>query len=152
MTALPNRLLPPVLFILLLLPLIGLHLYHPVSFGDLRTDRAMPWDVVLIIGIVLLLGARYQFQRNDSEIMTFNRPRNLVTTGLFRLSRNPMYLGFVLLLTAAAFYVNTACALLAPLAFFVAANWWYIPYEERAASAEFGEDYEAYRRKVRRWI
>ncbi len=147
-----SRLLPPALFVLLLAALVPLYLYHPESLGRLRTDMAMPWDVVLVVGLLLLIGARYQFSQNDSEIMTFNEPRNLVTSGLFRFSRNPMYLGFTLLLLAAAFFVNTACALIAPLVFFLAANWWYIPHEERAASAAFGDDYDAYRRKVRRWI
>lgn len=152
MTVSHNRLLPPVLFLLLLAALVPLYLYHPESLGRLRTDREMPWDVVLILGLAFLLGARYQFSRNNSEIMTFEEPRNLVTSGLFRISRNPMYLGFILLLTAAAFYVNTICALLAPIVFFAAAQWWYIPHEENAARKAFGKDYEAYANKVRRWL
>mgnify|MGYP000297768799 FL=1 len=146
------RVLPPVVFLILLLLLVPLELYHPTDFGELRGDRELPWDVMLPIGLILLLGARAQFSKNNSEINTFETPRNLITSGLFRLSRNPMYMGFLFVLLAAAFYVNTACALLAPLAFFIAANWWYIPHEEFAARKTFGSDYEKYTQRVRRWL
>jgi protein-S-isoprenylcysteine O-methyltransferase Ste14 len=118
----------------------------------LRSSRSLPWDLLLPVGLILLIGARIQFKKNDSEIMTFDEPRNLVTTGFFGFSRNPMYLGFTILLLAAALYVNTACALLAPIVFFITANWWYIPYEEVAAKKAFGSDYTNYIQRVRRWI
>lgn len=146
------RILPPIVFMSLLLPLFVLDIYHPPAFGELRSSRLLPWDLLLPIGLILLIGARIQFKKSDSEIMTFDEPRNLVTSGLFRISRNPMYLGFTILLLAAALYVNTACALLAPILFFIAANWWYIPYEEAAAKRAFGSDYTNYIQRVRRWI
>lgn len=146
-----QKLLPPLLFVLLLAGLAVLYRYHPEGL-TMRPDRAMPWDVPLAIGLVLLIAARVQFHRSQSEIMTFASPRNLVTDGAYRFSRNPMYLGFLLLVLAAAFYVNTWCALAAPLVFFLAAHFWYIPFEEQAAADTFGAPYEAYARKVRRWL
>ena len=73
-------------------------------------------------------------------------------TGLFARSRNPMYLGFTLLLLAAALAANLWLALAAPLAFFLAAAFWYVPAEERAVRAAFGEAYEIYAERTRRWI
>ena len=84
--------------------------------------------------------------------MTFDTPRNLVTTGLFAWSRNPMYLGFTLVLLAAALAVNMWLALLGPLAFFLAAQFWYVPFEERAARETFGVAYEIYAARTRRWV
>ncbi|WP_230534329.1 methyltransferase family protein [Microvirga roseola] len=146
-----TRLIPPVLFLALLLPLALLWLYHPGGFV-MRSDRDMPWDVPLALGLIVLIWARIQFKRVDTEIHTFRRPERLVTTGVFRFSRNPMYLGFLLLLVGAAFYVNTWCALLLPLAFFAFASFWYIPYEERTLRAVFGSEYNTYASRVRRWI
>lgn len=149
-----RRLLPPVLFVLLALSLIALWLLHPTATG-LMHDAGLPvGDVALaaLLGIGLLIGARMQFARADAEIMTFATPRNLVTDGLFRFSRNPMYLGFTVVLLAAALAVNTWCALAAPLAFFLLAQFWYVPAEERAALATFGADYERYRARTRRWV
>lgn len=149
-----QRLLPPFLF-------LGLLAALAVSIGLFGTALApmhstgLPYGEVallLAIGLVLLVGARLQFKRHDSEIMTFKEPRGLVRDGLFRFSRNPMYLGFTLLLFAAVLAANAWWALLAPVGFMLAANFWYIPFEERAAAAAFGADYEEYRRCVRRWL
>lgn len=131
--------------------LAALFAWHPAG-GELRQDRPLPWDVALFAGAALLLGARWQFMRHEAEIMTFARPNRLVTGGLFRFSRNPMYLGFGMLLLAGALFVNTACALLAPLAFMLVADRWYIPFEERRMLEVHGEAYERYAARVRRWI
>ncbi|MGB7334468.1 MAG: isoprenylcysteine carboxylmethyltransferase family protein [Salaquimonas sp.] len=146
-----QKVLPPVLFVLLILPLIALQIYHP-DFGTMREERSLPWDIVLPFGLALLIIGRLQFKKHNAEIMTFSKPRNLVTSGVYQISRNPMYLGFALLLLAAALYVNTWCALIAPLVFIAVANWYYIPFEEKAAKEEFGVAYETYQKRVRRWI
>ncbi|RXZ64406.1 methyltransferase family protein [Pelagerythrobacter rhizovicinus] len=146
-----NRLIPPVLFLMLLIPLALLWAYHPEDLA-MRYDRQMPWDIPLILGAAILIWARVHFRSRQAEIHTFKTPRHLVTDGPFRFSRNPMYLGFLLLLVAAAFFVNVWCAVLAPAIFLAAAAFWYIPHEEAALRATLGEDYEAYSRRVRRWI
>jgi protein-S-isoprenylcysteine O-methyltransferase Ste14 len=81
------------------------------------------------------------------------RASRLVTHGIFRASRNPMYLAMLLGLIAWGLWLGHAPALLAGPAFFVAyLNRRQIPPEERALAAMFGEDYERYRREVRRWL
>ena len=149
-----RRLLPLVLFALLLAFVGALALLRPGLGGAINAGGwLLAVAVVLAIaGLVLLVGARAQFVRSDSEIMTFATPRNLVTTGLFARSRNPMYLGFTLLLLAAALATNTWLALAAPLVFFLAAQFWYVPVEERAARAAFGEAYATYAEQTRRWV
>jgi protein-S-isoprenylcysteine O-methyltransferase Ste14 len=149
-----HRLLPPVLFVLLLALVGALALLRPGLGGAIHAGG---WPVVAAVvlalaGLFLLIGARVQFVRSDSEIMTFAAPRNLVTTGLFARSRNPMYLGFTLLLLAAAMAANLWFALLAPLLFLLVAALWYVPAEERAARAVFGEAYASYAERTRRWV
>jgi len=146
-----TRFLPPYLFLSLLLPLAALWLWHPPAQVPFEIN-VPPWDVPLILGLVLVIWARVQFRQSDSEIMTFDTPRNLVTTGVFRLSRNPMYLGFALILLAGALYVNFWCAFVVPAVFLAVCQWWYIPAEERNMRAEFGPAYDAYAARVRRWI
>jgi len=147
-----TRLLPPFLFAGLLVPLVLLWSLHPIEVQRPFDLRVPPWDVPLILGAALLIAGRLQFRRNNSEIHTFATPRNLVTSGIFRFTRNPMYLGFALVLFGGALYVNFWCAYLVPLVFIAAANWWYIPAEERNLRAAFGNDYAAYTSRVRRWI
>jgi protein-S-isoprenylcysteine O-methyltransferase Ste14 len=146
-----HRLLPPVLLLLLLAALAALHVLHSSMAYSMASP---PWlaGVLIAIGIAGLVGSRLQFARSQSEIMTFDTPRNLVTDGLFAISRNPMYLSMILVVTGAALLADRWCGLLAPALFFTAANWWYIPFEERAAAAAFGDRYLEYRRRVRRWL
>jgi len=134
----------------LLSALALLHFLHP-PLGAMGSPPLVAIGLILL-GVVGLVGARIQFARAQAEIMTFDTPRNLVMDGLFALTRNPMYLAMMLVVTGAALLVDRWCGMLAPALFFAAANWWYIPFEERAAAAAFGEPYLAYRSQVRRWI
>jgi protein-S-isoprenylcysteine O-methyltransferase Ste14 len=137
--------------LLLLAAMVLLHRLHPPAsaLGAIGTPIGV---LLLALGFAGLVGARLQFRRSASEIMTFAQPRNMVTSGLFRFSRNPMYLSMLIILVGAAATIDLWCALAAPLLFFAAANWWYIPFEERAAALAFGDEYLSYRQHVRRWL
>ncbi|RUO33157.1 methyltransferase family protein [Aliidiomarina soli] len=76
----------------------------------------------------------------------------LITEGVFKVSRNPMYLGFLLALTGFALWLGALTALLWLPLFVFYMNRFQIQPEERALSQQFGEAYLAYQQKVRRWI
>jgi len=83
------------------------------------------------------------------------RPRvtsTVVTTGVYRITRNPMYLGLVFFLGAWASYLWLSWALLGPVLFVAYITRFQIMPEERVLSATFGKEYEAYMKKVRRWL
>ncbi len=63
-----------------------------------------------------------------------------------------MYLGMVLLLCGAGFFLGTIIALLAPLAFYIIVNEIFIPFEGRSLALIFGDGYRAYQARVRRWL
>lgn len=140
--------IPPVVFLILVAAALVLPGPTVVPESLLLIGAA----VFFIPGIFLLAAAQREYRQNGSEIHTFKQPRGLTTTGVFRYSRNPMYLGFTLLLLAVAFGVGTVAAFAAPVAFFLLCSLWYIPYEERAAEETFGEPYREYKRKTPRWI
>lgn len=106
----------------------------------------------ILAGVALLLMAARRFKAVRTNIHTFRDPNRLVTTGPFAVTRNPMYLGFLIVLTGVAIVCNTALGFVVVPIFFIAANWWYIPFEEARAAEQFGSDYQAYRERVRRWI
>ncbi|WP_416384449.1 methyltransferase family protein [Roseibium aggregatum] len=83
---------------------------------------------------------------------TFRQPTRLVTSGIYALSRNPMYLGFLLMLLGVAVCTNEALNVLFAIVFFLVAQFWYIPIEERNAERTFGQPYLDYRKNVRRWL
>ena len=77
---------------------------------------------------------------------------SLVCTGVYRLTRNPMYVGLLLLLIAWAIYLSSAWALLGPLAFVQYMNRFQIGPEEKVLEELFGDAFSRYRQKVRRWL
>lgn len=100
----------------------------------------------------MMMAANGQFQRMGTNVKTFNEPGKLITDGWFRFTRNPMYLGFLLILLGAWLLFGTATPVVGPLAFGIIANFWYVPFEERAMQAKFGAAYLAYQQRVRRWL
>jgi protein-S-isoprenylcysteine O-methyltransferase Ste14 len=103
-------------------------------------------------GLALALAGSATFSRVGTNIRTFDDPDVLVTDGLYARTRNPMYLGLTLALLGLAVVVGSTTALVGPLGFFAAAQWHYIPFEEERLRAVFGADFDAYARRVRRWI
>jgi protein-S-isoprenylcysteine O-methyltransferase Ste14 len=98
-----------------------------------------------------------------SGVLTFRRAKTtvnpttpaaasaLVRTGVFRFTRNPMYLGLLLCLVAWAIFLSSVLALLSAPLFVVYMNRFQIAPEERALAALFGDSFAAYKRDVRRW-
>ena len=76
----------------------------------------------------------------------------LIITGVYRYSRNPMYLGLLCLLIAWALYLSNVLGFAGPPLFVLSMNHLQIRLEEQAMEARFGEDFHVYRQSVRRWI
>jgi protein-S-isoprenylcysteine O-methyltransferase Ste14 len=77
---------------------------------------------------------------------------SLVSSGIYTVTRNPMYVGLLLLLIAWAIFLSSIWALLGPAAYFLYIGRFQIAPEERALTALFGAEYIAYVSKVRRWL
>jgi protein-S-isoprenylcysteine O-methyltransferase Ste14 len=114
----------------------------------------VPLGVLLVIaGVALAVAAAVLFRREGTEINpTSPTNRKLVTSGPFNFTRNPMYLSLVTIALGIAFSVGAWPMFLAPIAAFATANWVHIPFEEAKMRRQFGEAYDDYTRRVRRWI
>lgn len=146
-----KRLLPPYLVVICLGTMTFLHVVAPLASplsGWLRLVGAVP----LLAGAALAAAGSRQFERVGTNIKTFNLPDALVTDGLFRFTRNPMYVGFSLLLIGAAVLFGSLSALLIAVVFPVIADRWYIAFEERTMLETFGDDYAEYCQGTRRWV
>ena len=77
---------------------------------------------------------------------------SLVSTGIYRVSRNPMYLGLLLILIAWAVFLSSGWALLGAAAFVLYMTRFQIAPEERALSKLFSNEYASYKASVRRWL
>jgi protein-S-isoprenylcysteine O-methyltransferase Ste14 len=146
-----KRLLPPLLVLICLAAMGVLRVSAP---GVMLIEGPAAWAgaAPILAGLAFLVAGSGTFRRRGTNIKTFNEPDVLVTDGLFRWTRNPMYLGFVLLLLGAAILLGSATAFGPVLLFWLVANSWYIPFEERALRLKFGDDYADYARATPRWI
>jgi len=107
----------------------------------------------LLGALTCLAGVRY-FRRAKTTVnpMKPESASALVASGIYRYSRNPMYLGFLLMLLGWALWLSNASALLLLPAFVLYMNRFQICPEERALLSLFGPDYMQYRARVRRWL
>lgn len=146
-----KRLLPPTLVLLLLLVFVPLGLALPL-LGPPAWPCRLAGLIPVIGGILLTRSAHRQFESIGTTLGTFADPARLVTTGPFALTRNPMYLGLEAFLIGVALAVGSLTVLLAPVAFGLVADRWYIPFEEKRMESSFGHEYDEYRARVPRWI
>ncbi|HEV2125670.1 MAG TPA: isoprenylcysteine carboxylmethyltransferase family protein, partial [Chloroflexota bacterium] len=102
-------------------------------------------------GATLGVWALGWFRRRETTFEPFGTPAALVESGPYQFTRNPMYLGLVLMLAGVALIARRAPLLLAPLGFMATMNVTQIPREEALLEREFGESFRAYRQRVRRW-
>lgn len=105
-------------------------------------------------GAAVALAGVFSFRANKTTVnpLTPTASSTVVSTGVYRFSRNPMYLGFLLALTGWAVYLSNAFAVLLLPAFVAYMNRFQIKPEERALLAKFGPRFAEYMAAVRRWL
>ena len=129
--------------------------------ASVTTPPAWPFAIRVGVGVVL---AAAGLAFSMAGMVSFRRARttlnptqpgstsSLVTGGVYRVTRNPMYLGLLLVLLGWAAFLASPLAFLLVPCFFAYIDRFQIRPEERALSQLFGEPYAAYLRKVRRWL
>ncbi|NOZ42873.1 MAG: isoprenylcysteine carboxylmethyltransferase family protein [Alphaproteobacteria bacterium] len=145
-------LLPPVVFALCLTGIIVANIYDLIPIALLSGPIRYGGVILILPGLALPLWGARLFRRHQTNIVPYKKPDRIVTTGPFRWSRNPMYLGLLLLLLGVAMLYTTAFSFVFPLVFFLIANRWYIPYEEERMHEAFGDAFLSYKARVRRWL
>ncbi len=145
--------IPPPIWLFLFLALAG------------AASAAYPWkgivDLTMVpLGIALAVAAfvfafwgRLIFAAEKTEVMpTSEKNAKLVTRGAFSITRNPMYLGIVLFTLGIAIWVGSLPMFVVPVLMFLVCNRIHIPFEEAKMRRQYGEAYDAYTARVRRWI
>ena len=110
--------------------------------------------VIALVGAVFGFSAMATFLRAKTT-MNPTKPTaasSLVTHGVYRVTRNPMYVSLVLYLVAWAMYLSNWLTLLVVLVFALYIDRFQIRPEERALSALYGSQYTSYKSRVRRWL
>lgn len=144
-------LLPPAYFIASICAMLALHFLLSIV-----RILPFPWTLLgiapVIAGVALNLAADRAFKRHQTTVKPFELSTSLITEGVFRVSRNPMYLGMVLILLGLAIVLGTLTPFAVCAAFAVLLHYRFVRTEERMLAEKFGADWRAYRGQVRRWI
>lgn len=118
-----------------------------------RTPIALALALAALgLGVALAGVAAFRRQGTTVNPLDPNASSSIVTSGVYRISRNPMYLGFLLVLAGWAAYLSNAGAAALLAAFVAYMNAFQIKPEERALLAKFGAEFTQYMSRVRRWI
>jgi protein-S-isoprenylcysteine O-methyltransferase Ste14 len=108
--------------------------------------------LIIFVGLVLLLLAGGLFKRAGTDLVPFKNVSALVTTGIYRYTRNPMYLGMAAILLGCGITVGAALSLLVAPLFMVIIELRFIRPEEEMLRGLFPEDFPPYCARVRRWL
>jgi protein-S-isoprenylcysteine O-methyltransferase Ste14 len=146
-----HPMLPPAYWLLSLITMSGCHLLVPVTHL-----LVFPWNCIgllpLTLGGMLNLIAARLFTRVGTTSKPYETSTTLVTEGVFRVSRNPMYLGMLLLLLGIAMLLGSLTPYLIVIGFFLLMQEVFIHPEERLLTAQYGAVYLVYQQQVPRWI
>lgn len=108
--------------------------------------------IFVFLGIVISAVSADLFVKAKTGLLPFEEATALVTGGIFRFTRNPMYLGMFLMVFGSAFLMGSIGALIPLLIFVLVIRYNFVAGEERFMEAAFGQQYLDYKSKVRRWI
>ena len=107
---------------------------------------------VAAAGCLLMIRAWWLFRVAGTAICPTETARKLITADVFRWTRNPMYLGMVLMMIGLALYTGSLFHYAAAIAFFGIVDHSFCPYEEQRLAQTFAADYSRYASKTRRWL
>jgi protein-S-isoprenylcysteine O-methyltransferase Ste14 len=109
--------------------------------------------VLIVIGLVIAVSGVLTFRLQRAEIAPSSEKHStLVASGPFKLTRNPMYLGLVVIGVGAALMAGTWLMWLVPVIVFLLDEFVIIPFEERSVERAYGDAFRAYKARVRRWL
>ena len=146
-----QRLLPPILLVITWLIMVAVHQWLPLGVAIPSKWKLFGLPMILAGLAIAVVGARL-FKTVGTNIKTFDEPDKLVTTGPFAYSRNPMYLGFAFAALGVSIFLGTVTPIIVGILFCILLDRWYIQFEETKMLHTFGDDYVAYKKRVRRWL
>jgi protein-S-isoprenylcysteine O-methyltransferase Ste14 len=145
---------PPLLMIVAIALGLVAHRFAPMPLVRTMTfEQRMAIGGALFLGAAILIGlALRQFHAHREHPSPYQPTNAIVDSGVYRFTRNPIYVGFLLVVAAAAVAANSAWLAASLVLLFVVYEFGVVRREERYLSAKFGSVYDDYRKRVRRWL
>lgn len=143
--------IPPIIYLIGLLLGLSLHYLYPVKFLPAAISV---WCGLLLIlmSVLLVVSAMLAFRRAGTSPDVRKPTTAISTDGIYRWSRNPMYVSLALLYLGIACWINSLSMLLLLVPVLVVVDLGVIKREERYLEIKFGDEYLRYKSQVRRWI
>ena len=145
------RIYPPVYFLAAAAVMAALHFYFPLAQW-LQPPLSYAGYGLFALGVVIVIATKRRFDAADTTIKPFEESTALLTDGLYRFSRNPIYVCMVLGLIGVFIAFGSLSPVIVIPVFFWIIHSRIIPIEERMLEDTFGEEYRAYKSSVRRWL
>jgi protein-S-isoprenylcysteine O-methyltransferase Ste14 len=140
----------PPTWLLLMIALAALQARYLPLIDAGRPGR-IAGTVLIVAGLFIFTAALLQFRRHRTTVMPRETPVAMIDSGIYRLSRNPIYLADTLFLAGAALWWDAASLLLVPL-FVMIITRRFILGEESGLRAVFGATFDRYAARTRRWL
>ena len=142
---------PPIIYAISILSGIGLNNLWP---------RTMPygiyghtWGGILIaLAVIIAAWSLLHFHKADTDVRPDKPDSNLITSGPFRFTRNPLYIVLTLTQITTAVWLNNLWIVLLVIPSVVVITFYAIAREEHYLETLFGQDYLDYKKRVRRWL
>ncbi|MBV1866706.1 MAG: isoprenylcysteine carboxylmethyltransferase family protein [Marinosulfonomonas sp.] len=143
------------------LPPVWLAFFMAIAFVVSRFVPGLAFDlpmqgvvtlVIFVAGLVLMAAAVYELTRAKTTFIPKRDPNALVTSGVFRLTRNPIYLGDALVLTSTVLWLNSGVGLILVPAFVWVIQQRFINAEEATLKKKYASQFDGWAKKTRRWV
>jgi protein-S-isoprenylcysteine O-methyltransferase Ste14 len=146
-----QKLLPPFWLLFSIILMVGFNWWLPIK--QLIHPPLTYWGIgAIVIGILMVLFCARLFRQKGTTIKPFEESSNLVDEGLFKYSRNPIYLGMIVFLFGLWFVLGSLTPLVVIPVFVWLIQEKFIKEEEKMLEEKFGEEYREYKARVRRWL
>ena len=146
-----SKVMPTTVLLIGIVLCIALHLIFPIHI--LIPPK---WNLIglipLLFGIWINLTADQALKNAETTVKPYQESNTLVRDGAYRISRNPMYLGFVSILIGISVLLRSITPYFVVVIFVIFVNQVYIEVEERMLAEKFGDDWIRYQSRVRKWI
>ena len=153
MNALDNKVPPPIVALLIGTVMWGIARLSPLPEGESPLRLAISCGLTGLGILVVVLGM-LAFRRAKTTInpVKIEAASSIVTSGVYRYTRNPMYVGLTLALIGWAVNIAVPLVLVGPVIFILYITRFQIIPEERVLTSKFGGEYRKYQERVRRWL
>ncbi len=146
-----KKVFPPTYLLVAIILILLLHFTFPVA-TIVRNPLNLIGLFPLLIGVALNLIADRDFKRYQTTVKPYEESATLLTEGVYRYSRHPMYLGFVLILLGISLLLGSISPYVVVLIFSILMELVFIRVEEDMLNETFQEEWRQYKSKVRKWV